>query len=62
MVVITKPEDFLPRKLRVIIYDYGVWDPKTVYDVREEFHGFFRPDLHDRPGLYPLRELVYGDE
>jgi hypothetical protein len=30
-------------------------------DVCEEFDDLFRPDLHDRPGLYPLGELVYGD-
>jgi hypothetical protein len=31
-------------------------------DVCEEFDGLFRPDLRDRPGLYPLGDLVYSDK
>jgi hypothetical protein len=33
-----------------------------VEDVREECHGLLGPNLHDRPGFYPLCELIYGDE
>jgi hypothetical protein len=62
MIVIAESKEFLPHKLCAFVCDYGVQDPKAVDDVREEFHGLFRPDLHDRPGLYPFCELVYGDK
>jgi hypothetical protein len=62
MVVIAESEEVLPCELHAIIHDYGVWDPEAVGDVCEEFDGFFGPDLHDRPSLYPLGELVYGDK
>jgi hypothetical protein len=60
MVVIIESEEFLPCELCVVVHDYRVRDPKAMDDVREEFHGLFRPDLHNWPGLYPLGELVYG--
>jgi hypothetical protein len=59
MVVITESEEFLPHELCAVVRGYGIWDPKAIDDVHEEFDGLFRPDLHDRPGLYPLGELVY---
>ena len=31
-------------------------------DVEEEHHGLLRFDHRDRPSLYPLCELVYGDK
>jgi hypothetical protein len=62
MVVITESKEFLPCELHVVVRDYGVWDPEAVDDVCEEFDSLFRPDLHDRPTLYPLGELVYGDK
>jgi hypothetical protein len=62
MVIVTESGEFLPRELCDVVYDYGVWDPKAVDDVHEEFHDLFRLDLHDRLGLYLLCELVYGNK
>jgi hypothetical protein len=62
VVVIAKSKEFLPCELCAVVHDYRVWDLKTVEDVREECHGLLGPDLHDRPGFYPLCELTYGDE
>jgi hypothetical protein len=62
MVVIIESEEFLPCELCVVVRGYGVWDPEEVDDVCEEFDGFFRPDLRDQLGLYPLGELVYSDK
>jgi hypothetical protein len=61
IVVIAESEEFFPCELCVVVHDYGVWDPKAVDDVCEEFNGLLGLDLNDRPGLYPLGELVYGD-
>jgi hypothetical protein len=62
MVVITEPEEFLPCELRVVVRDYGVWDPEAVDDVCEEFDGLFGPNLCDQPGLYLLSELIHDDK
>jgi hypothetical protein len=62
MVIIAESKEFLPCKLHAVVRDYRVWDPKAVDDVHEEFDDLFTPDLHDRPSLYPLGELVYGDK
>jgi hypothetical protein len=39
MVVVAKSKEFLPHQLCAIVRDYGVWNPKAVDDVCEEFHG-----------------------
>jgi hypothetical protein len=62
VIIVTESKEFLPRELCAIVRDYGVQDPKAVDDVHEELDSLFTPDLHDRPGLYPLGELVYGDK
>jgi hypothetical protein len=62
MVVIAESKEFLPCELCVIVRDYRVRDPKAVDDVCEKFDGLFRPDLRDRPCLYPLGEFVYNDK
>jgi len=41
VVVIVKSEELLPGKERIVVSDYEVWDPKSVYDVEEEFHHVF---------------------
>jgi hypothetical protein len=62
MIVIVESKEFLPCELRAVVRDYGVWDPKAVDDVCEEFDGLFGLGLHDRPDLYPLGELVYSNK
>ena len=57
-VVITKLEEFLPKEVRVIVDDYGVWDPKSVYDVEEEFHRVFGSYSCYGFSFDPLSELV----
>jgi hypothetical protein len=43
-----------------VIMEFGT--PKRWMMSMKNFYGLFRPDFHDRPGLYPLCELVYGDK
>jgi hypothetical protein len=62
VVVIIESEEFLPRELRAIVRDDGVWDSKTVDDVEEELHGLLRFYHGNQPSLYPLCELVHSDE
>jgi hypothetical protein len=62
VVVVTEPEELLPRELCAIVGNDGVWYSKTVDDVGEEFQGLFEYNCSDRPYLYPLRELVDGNK
>jgi hypothetical protein len=62
VVVITELEEFIPRELRAIVHDDGIWESKAVDEVEEELHGLLRFDLRDRPSFYPLHELVHSDK
>ena len=62
VVVVAELEEFLPRELCAVVDYDGVWDPKSVDDVREEQHGLLGFDHDDRPSLHPLCELVHGDK
>ena len=70
-VVVAKLEELFPSEGRAIVGDYGVWDPKFIYDVEEEFHcvfgsyscyGFsFDPfvefvDHHQKVGVAPVSD------
>ena len=59
---ITKLEELLPSELRAVVHDDGVRDSKAMDDVCEEQHSLLGFDHGDRPSLYPLCELVYGDK
>ena len=62
VVVVVEPEEFLPRELCAVVDYDGVWDPKSVDDVREEQHGLLGFDHGDRLSFYPLSKHVYGDK
>ena len=51
VMVIIEPKEFLPRELCVVVSYDGVWDSKSVDDVREEQHGLLGFDHGDRPSL-----------
>ena len=62
VVFIVESEELLSGELRAVVRDDGVWDPKAMDDVEEEQHGLLGLDRVDRPSLYTLRKLVYGDK
>ena len=62
VVFIAESEELLPGELHAIVRDNGVWDSKTMDDVKEEQHGLLGLDRGDRSSLYPLCKLVYGDK
>jgi hypothetical protein len=52
----------LSRELGSVVGYDGVGYPEPVDDASEESSGFRRPNLHDRLGPDPLRELVHRHE
>ena len=62
VVFIAESEELLFGELHAIVHDDGVRDPKAMDDVEEEQNYLLGLDRGDRSGLYPLRELVYGDK
>ena len=62
VVFIVESEELLSGELHVVVCDDRVWDPKAMDDVEEEQHGLLGLDRVDRPSLYTLRKLVYGDK
>ena len=48
--------------MHVVVHEDGVQDSKGMYDVKEEQHGLLGLDRGDRPSLYPLCKLDYGDK
>ena len=62
VVFIAESEELLSGELRAIVRDDGVRDSKAMDDVEEEQHGLLGLDHEDRPSLYPLCKLVYGNK
>ena len=62
VIFIIELEELLPSELRAIVHDNGVPYSKAMDDIKEEQHGLLRLDYGDRPSLYPLCKLVYGDK
>ena len=62
VVFIIELEELFPGELCAVVRDNGVWDSKAMDDVKEEQHGLLELDHRDRPSLYPLCKLVYGDK
>ena len=62
VVFIIESEELLSGELCAVVRDDGVWDPKAMDDVEEEQHDLLELDHGDRPSLYPLCKLVYGDK
>ena len=62
VIFITELEELFPGELRAVVRDNGVWDSKTMDDVKEEQHGLLGLDHGDWSNLYPLCKLVYGDK
>ena len=62
VVFIVESEELLSGEPCVVVRDDGVWDSKAMDDVEEEQHGLLGHDHGDRPSLYPLCKLVYGDK
>ena len=62
MVFIIESKELIFGELCAIVRDDGVWDSKAMDDVKEEQHGLLGLDRGDRPSLYPLCKLVYGDK
>ena len=58
VVVIAKSEELLPGEEHAVVGDYGVWDPKSIYDVEEEFHRVFGSYSCFGFGFDPLGELI----
>jgi len=57
-IVIAESEELLLIEERAIVGDYGVWDPKSVYDIEEEFHCVFGSYSCYGFVFDPLGELV----
>ena len=62
VVFIIELEELLFGELCAVVHDDGVQDSKSMDDVEEEQHGLLGLDHRDRPSLYPLCKLVYGDK
>ena len=62
VVFVVESKELHSGELRVIVHDDGVWDPKAMDDVEEEYHGLLGLDCGDWSSLYPLCKLVYGDK
>ena len=58
VVVIAKSQELLPSEERAVVGDYGVWDPKSIYDVEEEFHRVFGSSSCYGFSFDPLGEFV----
>ena len=59
---IAESNEFPTGELRAVVCDDGVRESKAMDDVEEEQHGLLGLDRGDRPSLYPLCKLVYGDK
>ena len=57
-VPVTKVQELLPGEVSPMVSDDAVGDAELVDDVEEEFDRFFRADVGDGLGLYPLGEFV----
>ena len=62
VVFIVESKELLFDELRAVVHDDGVWDSKAMDDVEEEQHDLLGLDHGDRPNLYPLCKLIYGDK
>jgi hypothetical protein len=62
VVVVAEVQELLPRKLRAMVCDDGVWDPEATDDVGEENYCLFRSDIGDGSDLDPFGEFVDGDQ
>ena len=62
VVFIVESKKLLASELHVIVCDDGIRDSKAMDDVKEEQHGLLEPNCRDRPSLYPLCKLVFGDK
>ena len=58
VVVIIESEELLSDEECAIVSDYGVWDSKSIYDVKEEFHCVFRSYSCYGFSFDPLGEFV----
>ena len=56
--VIAEPKEFLPHELYAVVGYDGVWDSKSVDDVREEQHGLLGCNIPAQ-GLTGLIECSY---
>ena len=57
-VSITKVQELFPSEVSPMVSDDAVRNTEPVDVVEEEFDRFFRADVGDGLGLYPLGELV----
>ena len=58
VVSITNVQELLPGEVSPMVSDDAVRNTEPVDVVEEEFDRFFRADVGDGLGLYPLGELV----
>ena len=57
-VPITEVQELLPGDVSPAVSDDAVGNAELVDDVKEDFDRFFRADVGDGLGLYPLGKLV----
>ena len=62
VVFIAESEELLSSEMSAVVHDDGVRDSEAMDDVEEEQHGLLGLDRRDRPSLYPLCKLVYGEK